>query len=114
VPVTGEDVRRVALALPRVTEHLVRDRPRFRVGRLVFVSLSADETTMGFGYPKEERDGLVSAEPHRFQQPVASDLRYNWVRATLAELDHDEMKELVLDAWRMCVPKKVAAEHLGS
>jgi hypothetical protein len=23
------------------------------------------------------------------------------------------MRELVIDAWRMCVPKKVAAEYLG-
>jgi hypothetical protein len=112
--VGGEDVRRVALSLPRASEHLIRDRRKFRVGRIVFVALSRDETTMGFGFPKEERDGLVAAEPHKFRMPAASDLRYNWVTAVLAELDHDEMTELVVDAWRMCVPKKVAAEHLGA
>jgi hypothetical protein len=111
--VGGEDVRKVALSLPRATEHLVRDRPKFRVGRIVFVALSPDETTMGFGFAKQERDALVAAEPHKFRLPAASDLRYNWVTAVLAELDHDEMTELVEDAWRMCVPKKVAAEHLG-
>jgi hypothetical protein len=114
VPVTGNDVRRVALSLPRASEHLVRDRPKFRVGQIVFVALSRDETTMGFGFPKEERDGLVASEPHKFALPAPSDLRYNWVTARLAELDEDEMTELVVEAWRMCVPKKVAAEHLGS
>ena len=28
-------------------------------------------------------------------------------------MDHDELRELVLDAWRMVVPKRVARERLG-
>jgi hypothetical protein len=40
-----------------------------------------------------------------------ADLRYNWVVARLDALDPDEMSELVTDAWRMCVPKKVAAAY---
>ena len=112
--VTGDDVRRVALSLPRATEHLVRDRPKVRVKQIVFVALSRDETTMGFGFPKEEREGLVAAEPHKFSMPATSDLRYNWVTAHLSELDLDELTELVTEAWRMCVPRRVAAEHLGS
>jgi hypothetical protein len=31
----------------------------------------------------------------------------------MTALDHDEMQELIVDAWRMVVPKKVAAAHLG-
>ena len=34
-------------------------------------------------------------------------------RVGLAALDHDELTELVLDAWRMVVPKRVARERLG-
>lgn len=90
----------------------MRDRRKFRVGRLVFVSLSPDETLMGFGFPKEERDALVRSDPAKFLMPVRSDERYNWVRARLAELDVDEMRELVVDAWTMCVPKRVAAAYL--
>ena len=45
--------------------------------------------------------------------PVDSDLRFHWVQARMAALDLDELTELVLDAWRMVVPKKVAREHLG-
>ncbi len=52
--VTAQDVRRVALSLPRATEGLVRDRVKFRVGRIVFVSLAPDESAMGFGFPREE------------------------------------------------------------
>jgi hypothetical protein len=113
VTVTIDDVRAVASRLPRSYEVLVRDRVKFRVGRLVYVAFSRDETLMGFGFPKEEREALVASEPHKFMLPRASDMRYHWVVVRLAELDHDEMEELVLDAWRMVVPKRVAAEHLG-
>ncbi len=111
--VTVDEVRALALTLPRTEEALVRDRVKFRVRGLVYVSFSRDETLMGFGYPKEEREALVAGEPDKFLMPVTSDLRYNWVRVRLAAIDAAEMRELVIDAWRMVVPKRVAAEHLG-
>jgi hypothetical protein len=109
--VTAEDVRGLALS-PRAYEALVRDRVTFRVGSIVFVALSRDEETMGFGYPKEERDALIAGEPEKFFLPPPSDLRFHWVCVRLAEVDYDELRELVLDAWRMVVPKSVAAEYL--
>jgi len=99
------------MTLPRTTEALVRDRVKFRVGRIVFVAFSRDETEMGFGFPKEEREALVRSEPDKFMMPGKGDLRYQWVECRLAALDVTEMRELVLDAWRMCVPKKVAAAY---
>jgi hypothetical protein len=111
--VTAEDVRRLTLSLPRTTEHLVRDRVKFKVKQYVYVTFSHDETLMGFGFPREERAALVDSEPDKFLMPRESDLRYNWVVVRLAAIGHQEMTELVTDAWRMVVPKSVAAEHLG-
>jgi hypothetical protein len=112
--VTIDDVRSFATRLPRAYEALVRDRVKFRVGRIVFLAFSADEQVMGFGFAKEERAALVAAEPDKFLMPRQSDMRYNWLRVRLAAIDQAEMEELVLDAWRMCVPKSVAAAHLAS
>jgi hypothetical protein len=106
--VSVEDVRDIALSLPRVTEGLVRDSVRFRVGRLVFLAFSPDEEFMGFAYPKEERDALVASEPDKFLLPRPSDLRYNWVAARLDAIEADELRAIVVEAWRMCVPKKVS------
>jgi hypothetical protein len=106
-----DDVRAFALTLPRTTEALVRDRVKFRVGRIVYLAFSRDETIMGFAFPKEEREALVRSEPQRFLMPERGDLRYHWVQVRLAAIDEVEMRELVLDAWRMVVPKRVAAEH---
>jgi hypothetical protein len=109
--VTIEDVRVFARGLPRAYEVLVRDRVKFRVGRIVFLAFSRDETQMGFGFPKEEREALVASDPDTFLMPRTSDLRYHWVEVRLAALDEQEMREIVLDAWRMAVPKKVADEY---
>ena len=113
MPVTIDDVRALALTLPRTTEALVRDRVKFRVGRIVYVAFSRDETLMGFGFPREEREALVASDPDKFLMPKPSDMRYQWVVVRLAAIEEDEMRELVLDAWRMVVPKRVAAAHLG-
>lgn len=112
--VTVADVRALALTLPRTSEHLIRDRVKFRVGSIVYVAFPRDETTMGFGYPKEERETLIASEPELFFLPNASDLRFHWVCCHLARLDHEYMTELVTDAWRMVVPKFLARERLGS
>jgi len=110
---TVEDVRALALSLPRTTEHLIHDRVKFRIGRIVYIAFSRDEEFMGFVFPKEERAAFVAGEPDKFMLPGTSDMRYNWVVARLDALSPDEMRELVTEAWRMCVPKRVAREHLG-
>ena len=111
--VSIDDVRAFALTLPRAYEVLVRDRVKFRVGRLVYLAFSRDEQRMGFGFPKEEREALVASEPDKFEMPSPSDMRYHWVVVRLSAIDVDEMHELVTDAWRMVVPRSVAAAHLG-
>lgn len=112
--VTVADVRALTRTLSRSSEHLIRDRVKFRVGSIVYVAFSRDETTMGFGYPKEERDALIAGERGLFFLPGASDLRFHWVCCHLARFDHGYMTELVTDAWRMVVPKFLARQRLGS
>jgi hypothetical protein len=111
VAVTIDDVRDVASQLPRSYEVMVGGRVKFRVGRIVYLSFSRDETVMGFAFPKEEREWLIGGSPDKFMHPTRSDMRYHWVLARLAALEVEEMRELVEDAWRMVVPKSVSATH---
>jgi len=106
--VTVEEVRLLAARLPLSYEAHVRGRVKFRVGRIVYLSFSRDGTVMGFAHSKEERDWLIGGAPEKFQLPPPGDLRYNWVEVRLGAIDRPEMEELVLDAWRMVVPKRVA------
>jgi hypothetical protein len=110
--VTIEQVRAFALGLPRTTEGFVYGRVKFRVGQIVYVGFSRDETVMCFAFPKEWRDALVQTEPDKFLLPRESDLRFNWVCVRLDAIDEREMQELVLDAWAMVVPKRVSAPYV--
>ncbi len=107
--VTIDDVRALATGLPRSYEVFVRGRVKFRVGQYVYLAFSRDETLLGFAFPKEEREALLQTSPEKFQRPGDADLRYNWMVVRLAAIDRTELTELVLDAWRMVVPKQLAA-----
>ena len=109
--VTIDDAREIAATLPRSYEALVRDQVKFRVGQIVYAAFSADETIMGFAFPKEEREALVASEPDKFLMPRLSDMRYRWLQVRLDVIDVEELRELLVDAWRMVVPKKVAAAY---
>src|SRR4051794_30797213 len=106
--VTIDDVRAVASDLPRSYEAHVRGRVKFRVGRIVYLAFSRDQTLMGFAFPKEEREWLVGTEPEKFLMPRPSDLRYNWVVVRLSAIDQEEMRDLVIEAWSMVVPRRLS------
>ena len=110
--VSLDDVRALAVSLPRSYEAFVRGRVKFRVGRIVYLAFSRDETLMGFGFPKDWREALVQTEPEKFMLPRDSDLRYNWAVVRLAAIDEAEMHDLVIDAWAMVVPKGVSQAYI--
>src|SRR5258708_13662442 len=107
--VTVADVRQFAMTLPGSYEALVGGRVKFRVGRIVYLSFSRDETVMGFGFPKDERDWLVGGSPDKFMQPDKSDLRYHWVLVRMAAIYETEMRELVLDPWPLVLTQPAPA-----
>ena len=111
MPVTVDEVRALAVSLPRSYEAHVRGLVKFRIGQIVYLSLSEDGSTMGCGFPKEYRPAAVEAEPEKFSLPSESDLRFNWIHVNLDAIDDDEMRDLVESAWSSCVPQYVAREY---
>ena len=109
--VTVEEIRAVASELPRTNEGFVRGQVKFRVGRIVYIAVSRDGSTMGFAFPKEWRSALVESEPEKFSLPSEHDMRYHWVHVDLSAIDEEEMRDLVLEAWAMVVPQKVSAAY---
>src|SRR5688572_25113340 len=109
--VTIDDVRSVAIGLPRTTEAFVRGRVKFRVGRIVYLAFARDETLMGFAFPKEWREALVQSEPGKFLLPRERDLRYNWAVVRLGAIDEPGLRDLVVDAWSLVVPRRVMDEY---
>ena len=70
-------------------EHLIRDHVKFCVGKIVYASISPDETRLGFGFPKEERDALIDSRPDVFLLPKLSDQRFHWINAHMDALGAD-------------------------
>ncbi|AKU17889.1 MmcQ/YjbR family DNA-binding protein [Luteipulveratus mongoliensis] len=108
---TIDDVLPLGTELERSYPVSVHGRLKFRVKQIVYVAFSLDEFEMEFAFPKEEREALIGGEPHKFQLPAPSDLRFHWIRSDLSALDPTEARELVVDAWRMVVPQKVARAY---
>ena len=104
-----DDVRDLASRLPRSYEVVVRGRIKFRVGRIVYLAFSRDETLMGFAFPREEREAALETYPDKFLRPKPSVMRYQWLVVRLEAIDKEELRELVFDAWRMVVPNKLAS-----
>jgi hypothetical protein len=109
--VTLEDVREITSELPRSYEVLVHGRVKFRVGQIVWLAFSRDQTEMGFSFPKQFRLALVESDPDTYFLPDAANMRFNWVCARLAALEREELRELVEDAWSTVVPRFVAAAY---
>jgi hypothetical protein len=114
------DVHRIALSLPHATQdgskirYLVdggkafawtwkkRIEPkRARVEQLdVFAVRVANE---------EEKQVLIASDPAKFfTEPHYNG--YPAVLVRLAEIDSDELTELLMDAWRIVAPRKLVAE----
>ena len=43
---------------------------------MVYAAFYHDDTIMGFRFPRDEREALVSSEPDKFLMPRPSDMRY--------------------------------------
>jgi hypothetical protein len=112
--VTVAEVRSFALTLPRTTEAIVRGELKLRAGRVAYVSFSSDEGLMRFAFPKEWRDALVESEPDEYVAPDECERRYNRALVRLDAIDATEMRELVLAAWALVVPKRIAEAYAGN
>ena len=90
--VTLEEVRALAMTLPRTTEAFVRGRVKFRVGRIVYLAFSRDETLMGFAFPKERarvaRRHRAGEVPHAARSPTSATTGSSsgWPRSTRTEM----------------------------
>jgi hypothetical protein len=115
----ADDVRRLALSLPRV-EEIDSDGFDFRVGGKGFVwsyperqpgqrrVIRTDVAVLYVG-DEAEKQALLLGEPRVFFTAPGYD---GWplVMLRLAEVDVDRLTELLVDAWRMRAPHELAGD----
>ncbi|MFJ4776960.1 MmcQ/YjbR family DNA-binding protein [Streptomyces sp. NPDC088762] len=109
---TAHDVRTIALSLPDSSEKPAWGMPAFRVGGKIFAALADDDTSIGVKCPKEDRAGLIAAEPEKFFVREGHDDNYAWLRVRLAAVrDRSELRTILIDSWLQAAPKRLAAAH---
>ena len=95
-----------ALALPDVEEGTSYGTPSWRVRGKFFARLRDEETLGVVKVEKGEKQLLMEAEPEIFfETPHYEGWGYFLVR--LSAISDDELAEVVEDAWRLAVPKRL-------
>ena len=104
-------LREICLSLPEAVEKPFggHTAPTFRVRDKLFLMTSEDGRSMIFKAGPGVQEALVGSEPERFFVPAYVGHK-GWVGAWLtAELDWDEITELIEESYRLIAPKRLAA-----
>lgn len=106
---TARDFRRIALSLPETEERETWGQATFRVRDKMFALMSGDGDTASVKAAKVAQTALIASDPGVFFKPPYVGV-HGWVGVTLADVDRDELRELVIEAWLMTAPKRIARE----
>ncbi len=108
MPVTADDLRRLFLTLPGVSESTHHGTMSFVVGKRFLGRIRDEGTVFALPCDRGERDFLNELEPETFF--ITDHYRgYAYVLVRLAATDPDRLAPLVTRAWRAAAPKRMVA-----
>lgn len=96
--VSVDDVRRLATALPGVSERLSWQQPAW-FARTLLARMWDDETLTVKAEP-DEREAMLAGDPGTFFTTAHHD-GTNLVLVRLAAIEPDELAELIEESWRI-------------
>lgn len=105
---TEDDVRRIALSLPETTEKPWYGTPGYRVKDKGFLRIrsEAEGGLVVFVSDLGEKEALLASEPDRFFTTPHYDGHAS-VLVHLGAIDAEELRELIVESWRLKAPKRV-------
>ncbi|NJN44536.1 MAG: MmcQ/YjbR family DNA-binding protein [Anaerolineae bacterium] len=106
---TPDQLRKFALVLPQAEEKAHFERTSFRVRNKIFATLSEDETEAVLKLTVEEQTALIAAEPDTFF--LVGWNQQGWTGVKLASVDAEEMRQLLIAAWRNVASKLLIAKY---
>ncbi|PVM91623.1 hypothetical protein DDF62_06240 [Caulobacter radicis] len=111
MPITYDEVRAFALALPLVADGTSYGYPCLKANGKFLTRLKEDGDSLVLpGVPFDEREMLIEAAPEVFY--FTDHYRnYPMVLARLSAVEAGTVKRPIERHWRACVPKKVARAH---
>lgn len=106
--VSPDDMRAFALSLPEAEEIQTWGHPTFRVRKKLFATMAPDGSDASIKATIPEQQALIQSQPDVFGIPDYVG-RYGWLSVRLDAVDPDELRELLVEAWRRTAPKRVVA-----
>lgn len=107
--VTKDDIRSICLSLPEAFEQPYAGKPGFRVGKKLFARIRTDpEALVVFRPSVQEKEALIAAEPEIFFE-IPHYEGYDSVLVNMAEIEIDELREVLTESWLLRAPAKLAA-----
>ncbi len=107
---SAETARRLVAALPDVEEGTSYGTPSWKVRGKFFARLRDDDTVLVAKVEKGEKRLLMEAEPEVFFETPHYQ-GYGYVLVRLANIDEEELAEVVEDAWRLAAPRTLVRER---
>jgi len=108
--VTLDQVAQLALALPDTVEVPAWEGERtWRTRNKIFVMGSPGYPHVTVKTSTEEQAELTAADPDTYAfAPYVG--RFGWTRVTLSRVERDELRELIVEAWRRTAAKKLVRQ----
>jgi hypothetical protein len=97
--------RTIALSLPEAEERETWETATFRVRNKIFAMFSDRERDLWIKATHDEQRALVAMDPDAFFVPPYVGPS-GWVGVRVAKADREEVRELLIEAWRMTAPKR--------
>lgn len=107
---TPAEVRAIVERLPDAVEQETWGHPTFRVRNKMFAAMAADGATISIKATREEQQALMQGDGETFFHPKFVGV-HGWIGVTLARVDGDELRELLVEAWRMTAAKRAVAAY---
>ena len=106
---TAEQLRDIALSLPEATEKRMHGTPAYYVGSKSFTKLTHDGRCAVLHVGSlEEKEARLAADPVRLTTTPHYD-GYRMVLVVLAKVTKQELRNLIIESWRVRAPKKLVA-----
>ena len=106
--IRASTVRRFALSLPEAEERETWETATFRVRGKIFMTFSNNEGHAWIKSVHDEQRALIAMDADAwFAPPYVGPS--GWVGAVLSKADGGEVRELIVEAWRLTAPKLLVA-----
>jgi hypothetical protein len=104
MPLTHEDIRRIALAQPHAVEMIHRKSPSFRVNLRIFCTMPNDAEWVTLKLEREDQLNMIEGHPV-VVTPARLYSHHGWTYLRLAGADEALARTLLRLAWTHVAPK---------